>query len=491
MKCNKEYFNIFKSLMNKNWGKITLLMVIAGVIGVYHLVTTVLIEKDAVFYIEFAQSFHDGFGRALEDNRFGYPLMLYFAQSLYEMFFEIDSVQEVLNVSQIFTFMFRLASIIPLFYLGKRFIGADKTFIALLVLIFLPYPAKYGANVLRDWPFFLFFVSSLLFMIKGFEDGKLWLFVVFGIICGLGFFIRPEALQLIIYFYAFFVFNLFTGKFKLTKAKTVLAGIVMSIVFISPIFIYQVNNGSALPSKLESLLESKFEFVNSGKFQELKETTAAERLVEAAIELNERLFENTAWSFFPFAVLGFFDIYNRKKNYNTTIKLFFSVLVPLNIIIFLLLYIKFGYIDRRHIMTFSLMLCFLIPSGLDVVGMYMDKVYRLKQIDGSKLLLITGLIVCVVRFAKPIEYDKTHYVKAINWVSENVEQNELIAVDDPRIGYLSGREYITVWDDILSSGHEIVVETDSKRDVKGYKLLTSFENENRPEKEVRIYRKIK
>ena len=172
-------------------------------------------------------------------------------------------------------------------------------------------------------------------MIKGFEDGKLWPFAVSGLICGMGYFIRPEAMQLLFYYFAFFIFNLFTGKYKLSRIKTIVSGIVLLLVFISPVMLYQNENGDFIPDKLEKLFKNKLDFERERDSEEFKDKEVSNRLGEGVVELNEKLFENMAWFFFPFAVLGFLDIYNRKKNYNTTTKLFFSVLVPLNIIIFL------------------------------------------------------------------------------------------------------------------------------------------------------------
>jgi len=85
------------------------------------------------------------------------------------------------------------------YLLGKRLVGARRGFQAVLILIVLPYPAAYGSNVLREWPFLLFLGLGFWLLVRTWQDRQWWLLGLVGLSAGLGYLIRPMCGQLVIY----------------------------------------------------------------------------------------------------------------------------------------------------------------------------------------------------------------------------------------------------------------------------------------------------
>jgi 4-amino-4-deoxy-L-arabinose transferase-like glycosyltransferase len=90
-------------------------------------------------------------------------------------------------------------ALIPLYFLGRLFVGPRQGFFAILILVFLPYPAEFGSDVIRDWPHILFLATGFLLLVLGGRRGKWWLLGFVGLAAGMGYMIRPECAQLVVY----------------------------------------------------------------------------------------------------------------------------------------------------------------------------------------------------------------------------------------------------------------------------------------------------
>ena len=121
---------------------LTILTGIALVIGVYLIVTTVLISKDGVFYIERAQQLASDPVRIIQAHPPGYPFLILAAHKVISFFTHDNSNQAWIHSSQYITLLCRLLALIPLYFMGKLLVGSKNSFWALLILIFLPYPTE-------------------------------------------------------------------------------------------------------------------------------------------------------------------------------------------------------------------------------------------------------------------------------------------------------------------------------------------------------------
>jgi hypothetical protein len=56
------------------------------------------------------------------------------------------------------------------------------------------------------------------------------------------------------------------------------------------------------------------------------------------------------------------------------------------------------------------------------------------------ILVITGLAICTPKLLRPIHTDKKTYIAAAQWLKENTQENDLIAVFDKRISFYAERK---------------------------------------------------
>ena len=200
--------------------------ILAGVsllLGVYLILTTPVIARDGVFYIEQARKlFDDPLGVA---RRYppGYPFLLRVAYQAARLVTDHDSALLWAYGSQGVTLLCRTLALVPLYFLGKLLVGARNSFWALVILLLLPHPAHYGSDVLREWPYVLFLSLGFGLLYRGLTgewriddcglqiqeshknhqssiiNHQSTMFGLAGLAAGLGYLIRPECQQLVIY----------------------------------------------------------------------------------------------------------------------------------------------------------------------------------------------------------------------------------------------------------------------------------------------------
>ena len=127
---------------------IAILAAIALVIGVYLLATTVLISQDGVFYIGRAQQFTSDPIKIIKAHPPGYPFLILAAHKCAVLFADDSSVFAWIYAAQSVTLLCRLLALIPLYLTGKLLVGKRDSFLAILILLILPYPAEMGSDVL-------------------------------------------------------------------------------------------------------------------------------------------------------------------------------------------------------------------------------------------------------------------------------------------------------------------------------------------------------
>jgi len=228
-------------------------MGLCSAIGVYLILTTVLITKDGTFYIEQAQQIaRDPVGVC---RRYppGYPFLLWASHTVASWFVEGDSPMLWAYSAQAVTLLCRVLALIPLYLLGRLLVGAVNSFWALFVLVILPYPAFYGSDVLREWPYLLFLSTGLLLLYWGLVTKRWWVLAPVGLIAGLGYLIRPECAQLLVYA----VLGLLVVRESsaipsppLHLTRRFGTGLLMIAGFVVPVVPYVHASGSLVPHQL-------------------------------------------------------------------------------------------------------------------------------------------------------------------------------------------------------------------------------------------------
>ena len=178
---------------------VAVLLGVALAIGVYLIATSVVISKDGVFYIEQAQRLAQDPLGAARRYPIGYPLLIVAGHKVASLLVHEDGAAVWIVSAQAVTLLCRLGAVVFLYLLGWMWVGARASFWAVLIVLVLPYPAHYGCDVLREWPFVLFLAAGFWLLLCALRDETWWLFGLVGLVAGLGYLIRPMCGQLVVY----------------------------------------------------------------------------------------------------------------------------------------------------------------------------------------------------------------------------------------------------------------------------------------------------
>lgn len=262
----------------------------ALVIGVYLIVTCVLIAPDGVFYIRRARELAgDAWGVA---GRFppGYSLLLLGTHKLASLFVSSDSVLLWVYASQAVTLLCRVLALVCLYFTGKLLTDARRSFWAVLMLTFLPYPADFGSVVLREWPYLLFVAVSFGLALWSLRRATWWVFALIGVATGMGYLIRPESAQLLIYAAIALIFSV--RKQMMRPSKALAALMAMSFCFLAFATPYLLASGTIVPHQLRTVVQNRPPIITSvadrsASDRPLEFDAAVGELLELAVEASD------------------------------------------------------------------------------------------------------------------------------------------------------------------------------------------------------------
>ena len=434
---------------------LAILVFVASSLGAYLIATTVLIARDGVFYIERAQKLSSDPIGIIEAHPPGYEFLIFAAHKFVSLFIDSSSVCTWIYSAQSVNLLCRVLALVPLYFIGKLLVGSRSSFLALVVLIFLPYPAEYGSDVLRDWPHTLFLATGLLFLLRGAKQGKLWMFGVVGLVAGFGHIIRPECAQLVLYGVLWLLVGLFLQKRDMNRLKLICALFVLLVGFAVPTAPYIEVRGKSLPGKLKALIVSSCclqkEKVQESNNEYMNNVYAAEsssaNVANAIGRLIREISNNLMHFFVPAWLFGIHSRF-RRKSVSTNLERYFVIaFVVFNVITMILLYSGWGYISRRHSMPLIVFTIFYVPVGFQVLADWFVVGFSKGQQQNNRksqlcffILVITGLAICTPKLLRPIRADKKAYRTAAQWLKENTQENDLIAVSDNRISFYAERK---------------------------------------------------
>ena len=436
--------------------QLSILLTIALGIGVYLIATTVLIAKDGVSYIEQAQQFPTAPIRTIKyPVPFGYPFLIFIAHKLFALFNNSPSVYAWVYPAQVANLLFRILALIPLYFIGKALVGSRNSFWALLILMFLPYPAQFGSDVLRDWPHMMFLAAGFLFLLWGGNQGVWWMFGITGLATGLGYFIRPECGQLIVYGIAWLTYCFVRPTRTMNRSRTTLAVVLLLLGFMIPVGPYAKIRGDILPHKARRLINS---FSFDGQRNESKEldTCAGEQLAKKYLAGHSKLFakafyniykdigESLMWIFAIPWLIGIFQ-YFRASHTNKG-KFLMLAFIGANMALLVLRATHFDKaISKRYVLPLIAFTIFYIPIGLEILSCKISRRKRGDTPSGFQkqmwfhALIIIGLCVCMPKLFRPIGADKFGYKRAAEWLNKNTSRDIIVAVPDRRISFYAER----------------------------------------------------
>jgi hypothetical protein len=460
--CNKSRDPLTKK---QDLIHIAILLLIALIIGVYLIATTVVITKDGAWYIEQAKRLSSHPQNVIKRQSFGFPLLILITYKFATLFCKSPSLFTWIYTAQSVTLLCQLLSLIPLYFIGKLMIGGKRSFQAILILIILPYPSQFVSEILREWPHILFLASGLLFLFLAIKHSKYWMFGASGFLAGLGHTIRPECGQIIIYGILWIFIRLVSPKPGMNRPGLLCALFVLLFGFAIPAAPYMTARGKFLPVKLKSLISSvNFEDSKSRKGWHASEIQRPEindtnklysasgmpgKIVKAITELLDTMSENLMYYFFPALLIGIFFHFSRKSTV-TEIEMFFvPAFVALNALMLIALDYSWGYISRRHCLPLVVFTIFYVPIGLQVLADWFANRFSKSLPASGKdchrwfyILLIIGIIICLPKLLSRPGSDKPGYRTAAAWLKQNTAQDDLIATPDRRIAFYAERKAI-------------------------------------------------
>ena len=450
---------------------IVILLIITLVIGIYLILTTTMIAKDGVSYIDYAQALSSNPLEAVRncsdyappEYTPGYPFLILLVHRASNLFGRFSTVSSWIYSAQTTALFCRALTLIPLYFIGKELVGNKLSFWAIFILVMLPYPAKLGSDVLRGWPHMLFLATGFLFLFWAARDGKWLMFGPAGFVAGLGYMVRPMCAQLLVYGVLWLIFNIFKREHKYSLSRTkIVCGLALLVTgFAVAAGPYMKIRGEILPTRLQQIMESFFSTNNSNEISEQKREIyqagfTPTVIVKALWELFEKMNANLMYFFAAFLLVGIYYLF-RKDLCRQPLKFFITAFILLNVSVLVLRYVCVGLtLSKRYLLPLTAFTVFFVPAGLQVLGREIDKIVCKNAPSEERtqrwffVLLIIGTAVCIPKLFTPIRIEKKGYRTAIEWLKKNTPEDSVIAVPDPRICFYAERKMLLVKGRLMS-----------------------------------------
>ena len=323
------------------------------------------------------------------------------------------------------------------------------------------FPTRIVCDVVREWPYLLFLATGFFFLLWGAKYGKWWVFGLAGLSSGLGYLIRPESAQLVVYGLLWVAISVLRPKlWDVSRWKNLFALALLLIGFAIPAAPYMKCTGRIVPPKVNHIIKS-FSFNALPEKTDVTEMNAVSsnyntaeivprNVLEALGKLAQRISENLMHFFVLPLMIGLYCHFRRLQKILLTERFFIFALIVLYIVMMVLLYTNCGYLSRRHCMPIIVLTVFYIPAGLRTIGNWLDnKLSHPKQkTDISKkkglscfvILFLIGIGICIPKLFRPVRIEKQGYRGAAEWLRENTTLTDIVAVPDKRIAFYAERK---------------------------------------------------
>ncbi len=443
---------------NKNVINLSILLTIALCIGIYLIVTTVIIAKDGVTFIKYAQQLETAPIRTMK-NEFqhpGYPMLILIAHNATRFLHENTSILSWVYCGQSTTLIFRLLALIVLYFIGKQLLGAALSFWGVLILILLPGPAEYGSDALSDWPHLFFFLTGVLLLLKAAINQRWWLYGFAGLAAGAGYLVRPECAQVVILGGLWLGLQLLWSKRTMSISKVLFAFVLLLIGFLVIAAPYMNLKGAVFPKKnvgrfaqgsqQPKIHPEKNQFVSAAAhIAQFTPSNSVKALGKLAANIGETLM----WFFVPALLIGIHKKFKGRK-WHEPEKFFIIAIIVLNIPVMIWLYCRHGYMSDRHTLPLLIIPILYVPVGLQELAIWCRKRFS-RKIEPSAVtnreeqfwflvLFLIGVLICAPKLLRPIRIEKQGYRAAANWLKANTDIAATVAVPDKRVNFYAQRQ---------------------------------------------------
>jgi hypothetical protein len=337
-----------------------------------------------------------------------------------------------------------------LYFVGSYFVGSRLTFWGVLILSVLPDSAEYGSDVLTDWPHLMFLTTGFLLLLLGSQFRKKWMFGWAGITTGLGYLVRPECGQVVIYGSAWLLFNLIRpqGKMRRTKAAGALILLLASFAVIAVPYMW--SKGYVSPRqgiwKLPAILGMSNDNIGSTFNTNIYLAGLSIGKIIGNETLITNMCETLLYYFAPVLLIGCY-YYFRKQSKTLEQTFFAAAFILVNIAI--LHWQSSRFLSRRHTLALLAFTIFYIPIGFYVIACWLSKKPFKNNLRAEEdirrwffILMAIGLGICAAKFVRttPLRWEKQGYRDAAEWLAKNTAPEDIIAVSEKRVAFYAERK---------------------------------------------------
>lgn len=330
-----------------------------------------------------------------------------------------------------------------------------------------------------------------------------------GLAAGLGYLIRPECAQLVIYGVLWILWKLALPKQGMSRRVLLDALALLLLCFLIPAVPYMAIRGKILPEKIHEYMVTS----TLGQSQRIHEaridtgmipSTASVlpiETVKAAGRLTGDMSDILLYYFVPALIIGIYARTRQKPRPSDIERFFIPAFVLLNALMLMILYHRWGYISRRHCLPLVAMLIFYVPAGLEIMARWLEQRLpgnRSQSTSPSRrwffVLLVVGVCICAPKLLAPLGFDKQGYREAAEWLRQNSSPQDVVAVPDLRISFYAERKG-AAYEDAIPEGVNYVVrierDEDEQKPSEGIgrkEFSTRMEKRKKNTKAVVIYR---
>jgi hypothetical protein len=300
------------------------------------------------------------------------------------------------------------------------------------------------------------------------------MFAAAGLFAGIGYIIRPECAQIVLYGMLWLLVGLFIPRAGINKFKAVCLTLILIIGFLIPAIPYSIMRGELLPPKLKTVVSSNrnYQIERVEKPVYIASVTPKD-ILKALGKLTERIGENLMYFFVLPLIIGLYYHFRRPKELLTDGRLFISALIILYVAMMMMLHINFGYMSRRHFMPMIVFTAFYIPTGLLIIADWISGINitgnENKQKNTQKwffILLTVGILICTMKLPRLADVEIKGYRETAKWLMANTAPINIIAVPDTRITFYAQRQGVEYYDANIPGQADYVVRIVKDKDEK-------------------------
>jgi hypothetical protein len=495
---------INKNTRNQHLRDILILLFIALVLGAFLILTTVVVSRDSVGYIWRAKWLQEDpdEGSLLYDWRAhyllnnpnekinptellaerpcGYELLILLSYRIFYAITGNNSVQGWIWAAQGLTLLCKALAVVPLYLIGCLITCRKSSFWGCAILLFLPEPAQWGSDVLREWPYLLFLTLSVLSLLYGIRKNRAWPFALSGLFAGVGFLICLQSMQLVLLGLLILSLLMLKPPNHFIRSKVLIAAFLLIAGFAGPVLVYAYYSGQITNNYLKDYIAKVLPVVSDSAADEANtlaskesdstsdrapetgdvkesdttgknasETEVGGTLPGFAYELYKDAGELLVWFYLPFWAIGLYIRFRNKAD--PMVRCIIGALILMGTGMILMRYFyKEAIVTQRWVFPLVALTAFYIYTGIEQVACWAErkKAPNCKRPEKwTRTLVAVGILICLSKCFEPLGADKKTYLEAADWISTNSQQSDWFYTFDKRIPFYAERHQVE-YDDV-------------------------------------------